>query len=46
MTDERTVRHAGISGIPVQSIEAVVIEGPDAGMPNRAFVAHVTQDMV
>ena len=31
MAHEGTVRHAGISGIPVQSIEATVIEGPDAG---------------
>jgi DNA-binding NtrC family response regulator len=31
MGDEGTVRHAGITGIPVQSIEASVIEGPDAG---------------
>ncbi len=31
MADERTIRHAGISGIPVQSVEATVIEGPDAG---------------
>jgi DNA-binding NtrC family response regulator len=31
MADERTVRHAGITGIPVQSVEATVIEGPDAG---------------
>jgi DNA-binding NtrC family response regulator len=28
---ERTVRHAGISGIPVQTVEATVLEGPDAG---------------
>jgi DNA-binding NtrC family response regulator len=31
MSDERTVRHAGMTGMPVQSLEAVVIEGPDAG---------------
>jgi DNA-binding NtrC family response regulator len=31
MADERTVRHTGITGIPVQSVEATVIEGPDAG---------------
>jgi DNA-binding NtrC family response regulator len=31
MGDEGTVRHAGIGGIPVQSVEATVIEGPDAG---------------
>jgi DNA-binding NtrC family response regulator len=31
MGDEGTVRHAGITGIPVQSVEATVIEGPDAG---------------
>jgi DNA-binding NtrC family response regulator len=31
MGDERTVRHAGMTGIPVQSVEATVIEGPDAG---------------
>src|SRR5581483_9603361 len=31
MTDERTVRHASIGGIPVQSVEATVVEGPDAG---------------
>jgi DNA-binding NtrC family response regulator len=31
MGNERTVPHAGISGIPVQSVEATVIEGPDAG---------------
>ena len=31
MADQRTVRHTGITGIPVQSVEATVIEGPDAG---------------
>jgi DNA-binding NtrC family response regulator len=31
MGDEGTVRHAGITGIPVQSVEATVLEGPDAG---------------
>jgi DNA-binding NtrC family response regulator len=31
MSDERTVRHAGMTGIPVQSVEATVIEGPDVG---------------
>jgi DNA-binding NtrC family response regulator len=31
MGDEGTVRHAGLGGIPVQSVEATVIEGPDAG---------------
>ncbi len=31
MTDERTVRHGGMTGIPVESVEATVIEGPDAG---------------
>jgi DNA-binding NtrC family response regulator len=31
MGDERTVRQAGVAGIPVQSIEALVIEGPNAG---------------
>ena len=31
MADEHTIRHAGISGIPVQSVEATVTEGPDAG---------------
>ena len=31
MGDERTVRHSGITGIPVQSVEATVIEGPDVG---------------
>ncbi|HEX9104927.1 MAG TPA: sigma-54-dependent Fis family transcriptional regulator, partial [Polyangia bacterium] len=31
MGDERTVRHAGVTGIPVQSVEATVIEGPDVG---------------
>jgi DNA-binding NtrC family response regulator len=31
MGDEGTLRHAGLSGTPVQSIEATVIEGPDAG---------------
>src|SRR5271169_3670360 len=31
MADERTIRHAGITGIPVQSVEATVVEGPDAG---------------
>ncbi len=31
MSDERTVRYAGLTGVPVQSIEAVVTEGPDTG---------------
>jgi DNA-binding NtrC family response regulator len=31
MANERTLRHAGVAGIPVQSIEATVTEGPDAG---------------
>jgi DNA-binding NtrC family response regulator len=31
MADEGTVRHAGITGIPVKSVEATVIEGPDTG---------------
>src|SRR5438477_12940523 len=36
MSEDRTVRHAGLTGMPVQSLEAVVVEGPDAGLKASA----------
>jgi DNA-binding NtrC family response regulator len=31
MADAHTTRHAGLTGVPVQSVEATIIEGPDVG---------------
>src|SRR5262249_51784979 len=42
MADERTVRHAGITGVPVQSVEATVIEGPHAGKQASASSEKLT----
>ena len=42
MADERTVRHDGITGIPVQAVEATVIEGPDAGKQASAHSEKLT----